>query len=396
MLHNTVIKIRAQLNKLIPIPFPKLISGEGTILQSAVQLSEMEAVKVFIVTDAILVNLGIVKTLTDVLSAANIDYFVFDQVTPDPTTETVNSGLTLYRENQCDSFIAIGGGSVMDCAKGIAASITKNRDIKKLKGLFQIRKSLPPFIAIPTTAGTGSEATLVAVITDSKKKQKFTVVDPVLVPDVAIVDPLLMVGLPAKITAETGLDALTHAIESYSGLHSTDLTKAYSSDAVKRIFNYLPSAYKDGNDLDARREMSIASFNAGVAFTRTSIGYVHAIAHQLGGYYHIPHGLANAVILPYIMEFSFNESISSYAELAVCAGIASSTDTQLEAANKLLDGVKSLNSQLNIQSSFKELKVEDISVLAKRAVKEAYLEYPVPRQMTVMQCEAILSKLLVK
>lgn len=395
MLHNLIIKILAQVNKLLVIPFPKLISGEGTITQTALQLSEMKVDKPFIVTDAVLVKLGIVEMLTDALSAANIDYYVFDQVTPDPTTEVVNSALAFYRENQCNSFIALGGGSVMDCAKGIAASVTKNTDIKNLKGLFRIRKSLPPFIAIPTTAGTGSEATLVAVITNAEKKQKFTVVDPVLVPDVAIIDPLLMVGLPAKITAETGLDALTHAIESYSGLHSTELTKAYSSDAVKRIFNYLPKAYENGNDLEARREMSIASFNAGVAFTRTSIGYVHAIAHQLGGYYHIPHGLANAVLLPHIMEFSFNKSISSYAELAVCAGIASTTDTKLEAANKLIEEVKSLNNQLNIQSGFKELKGEDILILAKRAIKEAYCEYPVPRQMTVSQCEALLTKLLV-
>ncbi len=395
MLHNLIIKILAQVNKLLAIPFPKLISGEGTVTQAAVQLSEMKVDKPFIVSDAILVKLGIVKMLTDALSAANIDYYIFDQVTPDPTTEVVNNALKFYHDNQCDSFIALGGGSVMDCAKGIAASVTKNTDIKNLKGLFRIRKSLPPFIAIPTTAGTGSEATLVAVITNAKKKQKFTVVDPVLVPDIAIVDPLLMVGLPAKITAETGLDALTHAIESYSGLHSTELTKAYSSDAVKRIFNYLPSAYKNGNDLEARREMSIASFNAGVAFTRTSIGYVHAIAHQLGGYYHIPHGLANAVLLPHVMEFSFNKSINSYAELAVCAGIASTTETKLEAANKLVAEVKNLNNQLNIQSGFKELKGEDIFTLAKRAVKEAYCEYPVPRQMTVAQCETLLTKLLV-
>ncbi len=395
MLHSLIIKIRAQVNKLLTIPFPKLISGEGTITQAAEQLHEMKANKPFIVTDAVLVKLGIVEMLTDELSAANIDYYIFDQVTPDPTTEIVNSGLTFYRENQCDSFIALGGGSAMDCAKGIAASVTKNTDIKNLKGLFRIRKSLPPFIAIPTTAGTGSEATVVAVITNPKKKQKYTVVDPVLVPDIAIVDPLLMVGLPEKITAETGLDALTHAIESYSGLHSTNLTKSYSSDAVKRIFNYLPSAYKNGKDIEARREMSIASFNAGVAFTRTSIGYVHAIAHQLGGYYHIPHGLANAVILPHVMEFSFNESINSYAELAICAGIASTADTELEAAKKFVEGVKNLNSQLCIQSGFKELRTEDISILAKRAVKEAYCEYPVPRQMTVTQCETLLAKLMV-
>ncbi|GAA5142849.1 iron-containing alcohol dehydrogenase [Thalassotalea piscium] len=395
MLHTLIIKIRAQVNKLLDIPFPTLISGEGSIKQSPTQLIQLKAHKPFIVTDAVLVKLGIVKMLTDALTEARIDYYIFDQVTPDPTTEIVNNGLTHYRDNHCDSFIALGGGSVMDCAKGIAASITKNKDIKQLKGLFRIRASLPPFIAIPTTAGTGSEATLVAVITESIKKQKFTIIDPVLVPDIAIVDPLLMVGLPPKITAETGIDALTHAIESYSGLHSTELTKAYSCDAVYRIFNYLPLAYTNGKDLDARREMSIASFNAGVAFTRTSIGYVHAIAHQLGGYYHIPHGLANAVLLPHIMEFSFNHSIYSYADLAISAGLATTTDTKLSAAKKLVNGVKMLNEQLNIQTGFKELKAEDITILAKRAIKEAYCEYPVPRQMTVSQCEEILSKLLV-
>ena len=220
-------------------------------------------------------------------------------------------------------------------------------------------------------------------------------IDPVLVPNIAIIDPTLMIGLPANITAETGIDALTHAIESHSSLHATQLTKAYSSDAVKRIFQSLPIAYENGNDLSARAEMSIASFNAGVAFTRASIGYVHAISHQLGGFYHIPHGLANAVILPYIMEFSFNSALSSYAELAYISGIANTTDTELSAANKLVEHVKKLNKQLNIQSGFSELNAEHIPMLAKRAIKEAYCNYPVPKQMNIVQCEAILTKLLI-
>ncbi|MFT5806356.1 MAG: alcohol dehydrogenase [Moritella dasanensis] len=394
MLHQTVIKIRAQANKLIPIPLPKLIEGEGAITQTALALTELGGTKPLIVTDAMLVKLGIAKHLTDALDAANITYALFDQVTPDPTLPLIANGLQQYKQHGCDSVIALGGGSPMDCAKAVAAAAVKNVDAKKLVGLLRVRKALPPFIAIPTTAGTGSEATVVAVVTDPVKKQKFTIVDPSLVPAVAILDPLLMLGLPAKITAETGIDALTHAIESYIGYHATEQTKAYGYDAVKRIFANLPTAYADGRNVEARRQMSIASFNAGVAFTRASIGYVHAIAHQMGGYYHIPHGLANAVILPHILDFSFENALCRYAELAITAGLATKEDTQVAAAHKFVAGVKALNKTLNIQADFPELKVNDIAELAKRAVREAYCEYPVPKLMNRAQCEALLNKLV--
>ncbi|MDX2321787.1 MAG: iron-containing alcohol dehydrogenase [Moritella sp.] len=394
MLHQTVIQIRGQVNKLVPIPLPKLIEGEGTIKQAALALTELGGTKPLIVTDATLVKLGIAKHLTDALDAENITYVLFDAVTPDPTLQLVGQGLLYYQQNNCDSVIALGGGSPMDCAKGIAAAAVKNVDVRKLVGLLRVRKSLPPFIAIPTTAGTGSEATVVAVVTDPVKKQKFTIVDPSLVPAVAILDPLLMQGLPAKITAETGIDALTHAVESYIGYHATAQIKAYAYDAVKRIFANLPKAYADGRDLEARRQMSVASFNAGVAFTRASIGYVHAIAHQLGGYYHIPHGLANAVILPHVLEFSFANSLCRYAELAIAAGLATSEDSQIAAAHKFVAGVKALNQTLNIQADFPELKQSDIPELAKRAVREAYCDYPVPKLMNKAQCESLLKKLL--
>lgn len=394
MFHQTVIQIRGQVNKLVPIPLPKLIEGEGAIVQTAQVLNELGGTKPLIVTDAMLVKLGVAKHLTDALDAANIGYVLFDEVTPDPTLPLIANGWQQYKQNGCDSVIALGGGSPMDCAKAIAAAAVKNVDARKLVGLLRVRKALPPFIAIPTTAGTGSEATVVAVVTDPDKKQKFTIVDPSLVPAVAIVDPLLMLGLPAKITAETGIDALTHAVESYIGCYATEQTKAYGYDAVKRIFANLPKAYADGSDVEARRQMSIASFNAGVAFTRASIGYVHAIAHQMGGYYHVPHGLANAVILPHILDFSFENALCRYAELAIAAGLATSEDTQVEAAHKFVAGVKALNKTLNIQTDFPDLKETDIPELAKRAVREAYCDYPVPKLMNRAQCEALLKKLV--
>ncbi|QFI37813.1 iron-containing alcohol dehydrogenase [Moritella marina ATCC 15381] len=394
MLHQTVIQIREQVNKLVPIPLPKLIEGKGAISQTAQVLTELGGVKPLIVTDAMLVKLGIAKHLTDALDAANIAYSLFDEVTPDPTLPLIANGWQRYKQDGCDSVIALGGGSPMDCAKAIAAAAVKNVDARKLVGLLRVRKALPPFIAIPTTAGTGSEATVVAVVTDPEKKQKFTIVDPSLVPAVAIVDPLLMLGLPAKITAETGIDALTHAVESYIGCYATEQTKAYGYDAVKRIFANLPKAYADGSDIEARRQMSIASFNAGVAFTRASIGYVHAIAHQMGGYYHVPHGLANAVLLPHILDFSFENALCRYAELAIAAGLANSEDSQVEAAHKFVAGVKALNKTLNIQAGFPELKANDIPELAKRAVREAYCDYPVPKLMNRAQCEALLHKLV--
>lgn len=394
MLHNLVIKVRGQANKLIPIPVPKLIEGESATNQTPDVLKDIGGNKPFIVTDGMLVKLGVTKYLTDALDAANIPYVLFDEVTPDPTLDLIMQGVNLYRQHRCDSVIALGGGSSMDCAKSIAASITKDKDVRKLVGMLRVRQALPPFIAIPTTAGTGSEATLVAVVTDPIKRQKFTIIDPSLVPAVAIIDPHLMQGLPPRITAETGVDALTHAIESYIGLHASEQTKAYGYDAVKRIFKYLPKAYVDGSDLEARRQMSIASFNAGVAFTRASIGYVHAIAHQMGGYYHVPHGLANAVILPHVLEFSFEHALVRYAELAVAANLATADDTYVEAAHKFVAGVKALNKKLDIQTHFPELNRSDIPTLAKRAVKEAYCEYPVPKLMNTEQCEILMHKLL--
>jgi len=394
MLHNFVIALmRIVINPLVKIPVPELIEGQNSVQETPAILKRLGGKKPMIITDAMLVKLGLLKLLTDSLDNANIEYVLFDEVVPDPSLELVNSGIQKFRSTNADSIIAIGGGSSIDCAKAIGACYVTNKTPAQIAGKFKVRKKLPPFIAIPTTAGTGSECTVAAVVSDTAAKKKLAVVDPVTVPAVAILDPMLMLGLPPKITAETGVDALTHAVEAYIGNHATDFTRGHSIDAIKRIFKYLPIAYNEGSNVEARTEMAVASYSAGAAFTRTSVGYVHAIAHQLGGYYHIPHGLANAVVLPFILEMSYDDAKQKYAELALAANLASSSDSTEVAANKFVDAVKNLLRSMNIQTSFEQIKKQDIPELAKRAVAETYCNYPVPTLMSNKQCEKIISKL---
>ncbi len=394
MLHHLVIAVRRYLNRLITIPMPRLLCGEGKLSEIPCILAQAKRQKVLIVSDQQLTELGLTGQLMQLLQGAAIEYSVFAHVTPDPTIELVTRGVEHYQHNDCDAVIALGGGSVIDCAKAIAACVVKNKAINKLAGLFKVRQQLPFFIAVPTTAGTGSEATLVAVITDSARQKKFTIIDPCLVPKVAILDPLLMLGLPAHISAHTGMDALTHAIESYIGLHSNRLTKDYSISAIKRIFEFLPQACRQGNDVKARTEMALASYQAGLAFTRTSVGYVHAIAHQLGAIYHIPHGLANAVVLPHVLDFSFDKAFLAYADIALQTGLVDNSMDKKKAAIAFVNKVKALAKAIEIPTSFPELKKQDLDSIAKRAVNEVYCDYPVPKLMSLAQCRQLLEKLL--
>ncbi|WP_286234891.1 iron-containing alcohol dehydrogenase [Thalassotalea sediminis] len=391
-LHHLVIYVRKYVNKLIHIPLPALVTGSNHLEDVPELLQRHGKSCVFIATDKGLMQLGLIKPLLHLLEEKGIKFYVFDGITPDPTIEVIEQGRCYFTENQCDAIVALGGGSVIDCAKGVAASVTKNKSIASLAGLFRVRKRLPYFIAIPTTAGTGSETTLVAVVTNSQQQQKFTVIDPCLVPAVALLDPALTIGLPRQITAETGIDALTHAIESYISKHATTLTRQYGLNAMQRIFSALPSAYDDGSNVAARNEMLLASYYAGAAFTRASIGYVHAMAHQLGAIYHIPHGRANAVLLPHILEFSKNKVIDKYAELAVLLGFIDKEESQPVQAQAFLGRVKTLLEQINIPQYFEQLQPRDIPNIATRAIKEAYCEYPVPKMMSEAQCQAILHK----
>lgn len=367
---------------LLPWRKPELIEGENSLLKLPVFIKSKGIKKVLIVTDKGISSLGLVEPLKEGLEKEGIAYAFYDKTVPNPTIDNIEEAAALYRENGCEAIIAFGGGSPMDCAKGAGARIARpDKPIPKMKGVLKVLRKLPPLFAIPTTAGTGSEATLAAVITNSETHEKYPINDVVLIPRYAVLDPVLTKGLPKHITSTTGMDALTHAVEAYIGRSNTRETEDMAKKAVKLIFDNLKEAYDNGSNLEARRNMQFAAYYAGVAFTRAYVGYVHAVAHTLGGMYNVPHGLANAVILPVVLE-AFGESAHKrLAELADVAGITSEGETDEQKANKFIAAIKEMNAYMQIPTAIKGIKDEDLPILAKRAFKEANPLYPVPRLM---------------
>ena len=380
---------------VMPFPVPKLITGPGSVKKLAEQVKADGLKKVLVVTDSVLMNLKVPESLLASLEEKGIEYKVFSDVQPNPTIHNIENGLQDYRLNKCDGIIAIGGGSPIDCAKVIGArAVNGSRSVRQMRGTFKLWKSLPPFYAIPTTAGTGSETTIAAVVTDSETHEKFAVSSLPLVPKYAVLDPELMLGLPPHITSTTGMDALTHAVEAYIGWNGNRFTDKNACDATKLIFDNLEKVYKDGSDIDGRNNMALASFYAGTAFTRAYVGYVHAIAHNMGGLYGVPHGLANAIILPYILDFCKVEAEKKLAQLSIAGGIGTSSENQSTLAQRFIDKVKSMNENMSIPTFIKELQEKDISLIAERALYEAHPDYPVPRIMTQEECEDLIRKLL--
>lgn len=302
----------------------------------------------------------------------------FHQVTANPKIETVEQLVTQFRAEGCDSMVAIGGGSPMDAAKAAAARLARpNRSVGQLKGLLKVRRKIVPFAAVPTTAGTGSETTIAAVVTD-ENHHKYAVNDLCLIPRWAILDPALTVSLPAQVTAETGLDALTHAVEAYTNvLYNTRQTRELARQAVAAIFEYLPRACADGTDLRARQEMLTASYRAGFAFTRASVGNVHALAHTLGGLYNVPHGRANAVLLPVMLEEYGPAVYKRLAELADVVGLCPNGD-RAEKARAFIGAIYDMNRTLGIPTGFDCIRPEDLPQMAAWAEAEANPVYPVP------------------
>ncbi|KPA18945.1 alcohol dehydrogenase [Candidatus Magnetomorum sp. HK-1] len=380
---------------VMPFPVPKLITGAGSVKKLAEQVKADGLTKVLVVTDQVLMGLKVPESLLASLDENGIKYKVFDDVQPNPTIHNIENGLQHYKLHKCDGIIAIGGGSPIDCAKVIGARVVNPKwSVKKMRGTFKLWKSLPPFYAVPTTAGTGSETTLAAVVTDSETHEKYAISSLPLVPKYGVLDPELMLGLPPHITSTTGMDALTHAVEAYIGLNGNKFTDKNAEDATKLIFENLENVYKDGSGIDGRNNMALASFYAGTAFTRAYVGYVHAIAHNMGGMYGVPHGLANAIILPYILDFSQAEAEKKLAKLSIAGGIGSSSDSQKVLAQKFIDKVRSMNKNMDIPTCIKELQEKDIPLIAERALYEAHPDYPVPRIMTQEECENLIRKLL--
>lgn len=339
--------------------------------------------RVLIVTDTGIVRSGIAAQLEAVLDEDDISYAVYDQTRPNPTVVNVEQALSLYRRYRCQALIAIGGGSSMDCAKAVGARLARpGTPLGKLKGTLRILRPLPTLIAIPTTAGTGSETTLAAVITDTQVQHKYVMNDFVLIPKYAVLDARLTLSLPPHLTATTGMDALTHAVEAYIGRSTTRQTRQEALEATRLVFANVERAYRNGKDYEARSNMLTAAYRAGIAFSRSYVGYVHAVAHSLGGQYNIPHGLANAVLLPYVLE-SYGSCIHrKLHDLAVAAGIADAQESDAGAAAKFIRAIRQLNARMGIPETLEGIRPEDIPVMAAHAEKEANPLYPVPRLMT--------------
>lgn len=340
--------------------------------------------RALIVTDSVVRELGLTKRLEELLGKVGIVCTVYDGTVPNPTIDNVEEARQMYVDGRCQAVVAVGGGSAMDCAKVCAARIVKpGQPVYKMKGLLKIHKRLPLLIAVPTTAGTGSETTLAAVITDAEKHHKYPINDFSLIPHYAVLDYRLTLGLPKTITATTGMDALTHAVEAYIGRSTTANTRRRAECAVKLIRKYLKKAYDDGNDKMARSAMLRAAYYAGIAFTQSYVGYVHAIAHSLGGQYGTPHGLANAVLLP-IMLREYGESCEKkLAALALNAGVVKESGDRSEhdIAGLFIDWVQHMNDYMGIPRIIDGIHDEDIDIMAEHADAEANPLYPVPRLM---------------
>lgn len=360
-------------------------------------LKQHKIKKILIVTDPGIVACGLMTKITSVLAKEKISYSVYDQTSANPTVRNVEEALALYQKEHCKALLAIGGGSAMDCAKALGARIAcPKKTLGQLKGTLHVLHRIPLLIAVPTTAGTGSENTLAAVITDSEKKHKYVLNDFVLIPRYAILDAELTYSLPPHLTATTGMDALTHAVEAYIGRSTTKETREKALLAVKTIYQNIEAAYHDGHNHAAREQMLNAAYLAGFAFSRSYVGYVHAVAHSLGGQYNIPHGLANAVLLPEVLE-SYGSCIHKKLHMLGCAaGVCTEQDPIKAGAGKFIASIRTLNKNMGIPDFLSGIQERDIETMSVHAAKEANPLYPVPKLMTRRELEAFYRLMLTR
>lgn len=360
-------------------PTPAVIANNHAVSDMVETLLEKGVKRPVIITDSMFSTLPAFQLLIDTLHDASIEYSVFNGVVPDPDFTVIDAGIAACKHHRFDAVISIGGGSSIDAAKVINTCAWNDINPRKTVGMFKIKQTGAYFVAIPTTAGTGSETTVVSVVSDDIDHQKKQVVSMKIVPDLAVLDPRLMVGLPPAITATTGMDALTHAMESYLSLFSTPELDLVNLNTIRDIFTYLPLCHgEQASSLECRLKMAQASHNAGITFTQTSVGWVHGIAHQLGAFYKIPHGLANALVLPHVLKFYVPYATKRLAEMAEAIDIAEGSD--LEKANALVDKVSELCESLHIKPEPNMIQESDLSTMSKNIIKEAYVSpYPVPR-----------------
>lgn len=350
--------------------------------------------KPLIVTDKTIRSLKLTEELENALSDSGIDFVVFDETVPNPTTAIVEAALKKYNQNSCDALIAFGGGSPMDCAKAVGARVARpNKSLSQLAGILRVIKKIPLLIAIPTTSGTGSETTLACIITDSETRHKYAMNDFPLIPDYAVLDPNITHSLPYEIAATTGMDALTHAVEAYIGRSTSKETRADSEKAVELIFKNIENA-SEHKSYDAEKAMLYAAHYAGRAFTRSYVGYIHAVSHSLSGEYNMPHGLTNAIILPIVLKKYGAAVYKKLARLAEFANIGDKNDSDKVRAEKFISAIESLNNKLGIPSKIKGINTKDVPKLAAYADKEANPLYPVPILWNAKELEEIYYEIM--
>ena len=366
---------------------PELITGAGCLKNVADKLNELGLKHPLIVTDGFLHSIKIYAPLTDEMDKRGMPYSIYGEAVPNPTVHNIAAAYKMYTEDGCDCLIAVGGGSSMDCAKGCGAQVAcPNRTLAQMKGLLKVGKDIPTLFAVPTTAGTGSEVTVTAVITNPENRDKYLMNDLHLIPHYAVLDPTLTYDLPKPVTSTTGMDTLTHAVEAYIGSANTKRTKENALAAVKLVFENLVTAYEDGHNEVARLNMQNASYRAGLAFTRAYVGTVHALAHALGGFYGVPHGLANAVLLPVVLRAYGKSAHKKLAQLADLVGIPGATNA--EKANAFIDAIEELNRKMDIPTKIGgkwKILDEDLPALAKHAYDETNPLYPVPKILSEKQ-----------
>jgi len=360
--------------------------GQGSVNEVGNHIKSLGGNKVLIVTDAMLAKLGMAEKVKGILVEAGLEVVIFDGAQPNPTDLNVAAAFAVWNEQSCDSIVSLGGGSSHDCAKGLGLVAANGGNIRDYEGVNQSTKTFPPFVAVNTTAGTASEMTRFCIITNTSRKVKMAIVDWRVTPNVSINDPELMVGMPPALTAATGMDALTHSIEAYVSTAATPLTDSAALMSIKLVSKYLPKAVANGTDMEAREKMAYAQFLGGMAFNNASLGYVHAMAHQLGGFYNLPHGVCNAILLPIISKFNIIASAERFQDIAIAMGENVTGLSVNEAAQVAIDSIVRLSKSVGIPSGLTELgvKEKDFEVMATNAKADA-CQLTNPRLATLQQ-----------
>ncbi len=381
--------------KILPWKQPIVFEGEQSMHNLKKHLSTLPYKNYLIVTDPGIKKVGLLDYVKTAIQLEAIEFTVFDETTPNPTIQSIEKAYQTYMNNHCDALIGLGGGSAIDAAKAVGIRVKKpNTPLRKMKGILKVRKSLPYLIAIPTTAGTGSETTIATVVSNPDTHEKYAISDLSLMPKVAVLDPYLTRDLPKFFTSTTGMDALTHAVEAYIGYGATKFTNQMAESAVVLIHQYLKLSYDEPHNTDARIGMLKASFQAGAAFTRAYVGNIHAIAHTFGGFYQVPHGYANAIIMPHVLKFYGKKPEKKLAKLADLLNLTGSSVSNSMKTKALIDWIEGLNAYFNIPTQIEVPHKEDLDLMIQFAYKEANPLYPVPKIFSKMDFKVLYNAIM--